>query len=94
MRGGGIKKVADLFETYRTRLKAPQKTVINTFTEVVSDVCGFSLRTSDVSYTPSSKTLSLKAAGPLKTEILLRKQELLIHMKGRLGASSAPNEII
>lgn len=94
MRGNGITKISDLFETYKKRLRAPQKTVIDTFVEVVSDVLEFTITRESVSYTPSTKTLVLRVAGPLKTEILLRKGELLTHMKGRLGAQSAPEEII
>lgn len=94
MRGNGIKKIGDLFETYRKRLRAPQKTVIDTFVEVVRDVCQMTIKDKDIAYSPASRTLVIRASGPLKTEVLLHKGELLTHLKGRLGTASAPTDII
>ena len=37
-RGGGVKKISTLFESYKQRLVAPQKTVIDTFVEVIHDL--------------------------------------------------------
>lgn len=93
-RGEGIKKVSDLFETYRKRLKAPQKTIVSSFQEVVRDLYGIEVKAEYVTYTPFSRTLSLKAPGTLKTEIILRKGEILAHIKGRLGVQNAPKDII
>ena len=90
-RGEGIKRVADL---YRKRLRAPQKTVIQSFCEVVGDVCSITLTPEMVSYTPASRTLVIKAPGQIKTELLFNKEEILVHLKGRLGPQNAPTNII
>ncbi len=91
---GSIKKISDLFETYKVRLKAPQGTVVDCFREVVEDVIGLPIRKESIKYTVYTKTLSVQVQGPLKSEIRLRKAEILAHMKGRLGEQSAPSDII
>jgi len=90
---GEIKKLSDLFEKYRNTLKAPQKTVVSAFCEVVEDVLGVTVDQKKVSYTPHNRTLTLSVGGPLKSEILLHKEEILTHLKGRLGEQGAPKEM-
>lgn len=91
---GEIKKIGELFEKYQRSLIAPQKTVIKTFIEVVYEVLEFEVAYDSVSYTPHTKTLSLRSKGPLKSEVMLHKDEILTHMKGRLGPKNAPTTIL
>lgn len=91
---GEIKKLSSLFDKYKTLLKAPQGVVIDSFCEVVEELVGLRVRKESVRYTVHSKTLSVSVSGPLKSEIKLRKKEILAHMKGRLGEQSAPVDII
>lgn len=93
-RGEGIKKLGSLFEKYKTLLVAPQGSIISAFQEVIVDLFNLDLKKEQVSYSVHNKTLTVKVSGPLKTEILLRKKEVLAHLKGRLGEKSAPREII
>lgn len=93
-RGEGIKNLNSLFDKYRKTLKAPQGSVIAAFIEVVNDVLGITVKKEAVRYTPSSKTLVIQGGGPLKSEITLHKEEILNHLKGRLGEKSAPKEIL
>jgi hypothetical protein len=87
-------KLSDLFEKYKTTLKAPQGAVIDCFIDVVKDVIGLPIRKESIKYTVYSKTLSVSVPGPLKSEIKLHKEEILAHMKGRLGEQNAPSELI
>ena len=91
---GEVKRIGDLFEKYRKTLIAPQKTVIDTFIEIVDDVLGIKLKFEWVRYTPGSRTLSIVAPGPVKSEIRLHKDDLMAHMKGRLGEKNAPVTIL
>lgn len=91
---GEITKLSSLFEKYKKLLKAPQGVVIESFIEVVDDVIGIKVAKEQISYTVHSRTLSVRVSGPLKSEIKLRKKEILTHMKGRLGDQSAPLEIL
>ncbi len=91
---GEIMKLGDLFEKYKKILKAPQGVIIDCFIEVVDDVIGLKIAKQQISYTVHSRTLSVRVSGPLKSEIKLRKKEILAHMKGRLGDQGAPIEIV
>ena len=90
----GIKPIHSLFDKYKKTLKAPETSVKKVFVEVVEEVLGITLTVEAVQYKVGSKTLSLKVGGPAKTEIMMHKQELINHLKGRLGEKSAPREII
>jgi hypothetical protein len=87
-------KIGDLFEVYKKRFRAPQRSVIDAAIEVVYDLFGVVLERKHFSYTPHTKTLTIKTSGMLKTELSLRKEEVLTHLKGRLGAQSAPQHIL
>jgi len=93
-RGEGIKHLSSLFDKYKKTLVAPQGSVKKCFCEVLEELYGFNVDQSGVEYSVYNKTLTLKVRGPLKSEILLRKREILNHLKGRLGEKSAPNTII
>jgi hypothetical protein len=93
-RGEGIKKIDGLFDKYKKMLRAPQGVVVEAFVEVVNDLIGVEIPKERITYTTHSKTLSLAISGPLKSEILLNKDEIITHMKGRLGAQSAPKNIM
>ena len=92
-RGNGTKKLGDLFSKYQN-LKAPQGHIVEVFCEVTTDLLGVSISTTDVTYTTFNRTLSLKTKSALKSEVLLHKQEILTHLKGRLGPKNCPQEIL
>ncbi len=87
-------KIRDLFEVYKKRLRAPQSSVIEAAIEVIHDVLGVEVDKKHLSYAPHSRTLTIKASGMLKTEVNLKKSEILTHLKGRLGPQSAPKSIL
>lgn len=93
-RGEGIKPINNLFEKYKKTLVAPQGSVIKEFCEVVHDLYGYSVKKEQVSYSTYSKTLTIKTSGALKTELLLHKEEILTHLKGRLGEKGAPTTML
>lgn len=93
-RGEGIKKIDSLFDRYKKVLRAPQGVVVESFIEVVNDLVGVEIPKERVKYTVHSKTLSLAISGPLKSEIMLHKDEILLHLKGRIGQQSAPKQIL
>lgn len=91
---GEIKKLSTLFEKYKLTLKAPQGVVTECFREVVAELIKIDIAKQNITYSVFTKTLSIRVSGPLKSEILLRKKEIINHMKGRLGEQSAPKEIL
>ena len=93
-RNAGPKPISTLFEKYRRQLVAPQGSVIKAFCELVSELYAFEVRADQVRYSTYTRTLTLKVPGPLKSEILLRKKEILSHLKGRLGEKNTPTTLI
>ncbi len=91
---GGIVKISDLFKVYADRLRAPQKTVVSTFIEVIEDLFHIQIRAEQCNYSVATKTLTVHTFGPLKSEIIVHKKEILAHLKGRLGEKSTPKEIL
>lgn len=87
-------KIGDLFEVYRKRLRAPQGSVIQTVIEVIHDLLNIDVPKESFSYTPHSRMLRINAHGPLKSEIFLHREEILEHLKGRLGPQDAPKTIL
>lgn len=93
-RGQGIIRVSDLFKKYTNLLKAPQGTIVNTFIDVVYELLGVRIEKEHCTYTVSSKTLTTRLPGMIKSEIKIQKKEILKRMSEKLGAKSAPIEIL
>ena len=93
-RGNGIVSIKNLFDVYRAKLRPPQSSVITTVLGVIQDLYDITLTKSELSYNTTTRTLVLRARGPIKSELLLHKEEILTHLKGRLGEKYAPTSII
>lgn len=93
-RGEGIKPINTLFEKYKNRLVAPQGSVKRAFCEVVYDLYGYTVKEDQLTYSVHTRILTLKIHSALKTELLLKKKEVMTHLKGRLGEKSAPTALL
>lgn len=93
-RGQGIVKVSELFKKYKQTLRAPQATVIQEFRGIVYEELGVEIKIHQCAYTPQSRTLVLTVGGPLKTEIILRKKQILKKLTDVLGEKSAPRQLL
>jgi hypothetical protein len=91
---GQLRPLHSLFDVYKKRLHAPQKVVVTAFCEVMEDLFGVTVPAERVVYKPGSKTLVVSVSGALKSELKMREDEVLTHLKGRVGAKSAPTTII
>jgi hypothetical protein len=88
-----MKRLGDLFERYRSRIKAPQASVEKECLIIIKELTQFDLQLSQVEYTVSTRTLSLRVPSILRTEILLKKLEILEKLKTQLGADNCPTYI-
>ncbi len=93
-RSGGIKKISDLFSVYQKKLHAPEGVVVHACIEVVEDLFSITLTKDQCSFSPRTKTLTLRVGGPLKSEILMQKKEILRHIRGRVPGKGFPEEIL
>ncbi|MEY3783910.1 MAG: hypothetical protein RLZZ230_232 [Candidatus Parcubacteria bacterium] len=89
-----MKQIGDLFERYRTRIKAPQASVEKVCVEVINEVTGYSVTLKQVTYTVSTRTLSIQVPSILKSELKFHYSEILRILKTRLGADGSPKVIL
>lgn len=85
--------IRGILEAYKQRLRAPQKTVIAEIVRAYK-VTGLVVGERDLSYTPSTRTITIRAMGPLKMEMLLRKGSALREARGTLSEKDIPLDII
>ncbi len=93
-RRGELIKVGNLFDKYKDKIRAPQASVVVVVIDVIKDVCGITLQTQQVSYTVSSRTVTIHAPSILKHEVMRHSSEILVHCQGRLGDISCPKQIL
>lgn len=89
-----MKRVGDLFDKYRARIKAPQATVEKASVQVIKELTGFSVTVEQVTYTVSTRTLSLQVPSVLKTELRFKQQEILVALEQQLGKDGCPRVIL
>lgn len=93
-RGQGIAHVSSLFAKYVKILRAPQGSVIQACIDVIHTRFNIRITKEQCKYQVHSRTLVLHIGGPLKSEILLQKKEILNDLRSALGAQSAPQNIL
>lgn len=93
-RRGELIRVGSLFEKYATKLRPPERTVTTVVCEVIGDVMGYPIKENMVRYKVSTKTIELKMPSILKQEVLMHQNEIMVHLKGRLGETHAPRTIM
>lgn len=89
-----MKQLGDLFEKYRLRLKAPQSTVEKECVVVIREVAGFTITAAQVTYTVSTRTISLQVPSLLKSELRFHHTAILQELENRLGRDGCPKVIL
>ena len=85
--------IRGILEAYKQRLRAPQKTVIAEMVRAYQAI-GLKVSERDLAYTPGTRTLTVRAMGPLKMEMLLRKTVVLHEARTTLNDKDIPLDII
>ncbi len=93
-RGEVIVRVSDLFTKYKQVLRAPQRTVVHTFCEVLTSHYGITVPYERCTYNTKTKTLTLTTSGIVKTEVIRHKKDILKILEELLGKKSAPEQIL
>lgn len=88
----GPKKLSSLFTKYQNTLRAPERTVCTEAAAVINELLGIAVSEKQLSYSPHNRILHIKN-GMLRSEILPHTAEICAHLKGRLGARSAPQQL-
>lgn len=92
MRGKELLTVGALLERFKN-LRPPQGAVTEVFCKAAEAVCGVPVPKRAVRYTVATRTIGVIAAGPLKSEIILKRGEILAACTRELGVH-APREIV
>lgn len=93
-RRGELTKVGSLFDKYLKVLKPPQSSVEKVACEVINEVVGCRLLPHQVSYTVATRTLYVKAPGLIRTEVTLKRTEVLYRLKERLPGNDSPETLL
>lgn len=89
-----MKSVGDLFEKYRTRLRAPQATVEKACVRTIAEVTGFSVTEEQVVYTVHTRTITIHAPSLIKSELRFHHDVILKNLEEELGAEGCPKTIL
>ena len=89
-----MKRVGDLFDKYRKRLKAPQSTVEKACASVIKEVSGFDVTAEQITYTVSTRTVFLQVPSLLKSELRFHNKTILNKLEEQLGKEGAPQVIL
>ncbi len=81
-----------LLERFKS-LRPPQGAVIDVFCKAAEAACGVPVPKRLVRYTVASRTIGIVSAGPLKSEVALKRGEILAACVRELGAH-APKDIV
>lgn len=96
MQGGKQKKftqISDLFSKYRDRIKPPQSSVEETCFEVISEFTKLPIKRENISYTVSTRTISIQASSLIKSELMFKSEAIKKQLQEKLGVSNAPLHI-
>lgn len=88
-----MKKIGYLFDRYKNHFKPPQASVEKEVCKVITEVTGFTVELDKITYTVSTKTISLNIPSVLKTEIRFKQDIILKTLQEKLGTDSAPVKI-
>lgn len=91
--GSGPTPIKNLFAIYSKRLAPPPKIVIQAFIEVCAQY-QLPVTPPQCRYEPHSRTLQVRAFGPIKTTLTLKQTEILKDLKLVLGEKNTPQKII
>lgn len=84
-----MREIHDLLKRY-ANLQAPEKTIKKAFIESVRECIGITIDISDIEV--RKKTIRVNTASVIKAEIRLNQQDILEHIKERVG-KDAPTAI-
>ncbi|MBP6881088.1 MAG: hypothetical protein KBC35_00465 [Candidatus Pacebacteria bacterium] len=89
-----MKRVGDIFDKYKIRFKAPQASVEKECIAVIKEVSGFDIKSNQVAYTVSTRTISLRVPSILKSELRFHQNAILQELENRLGKDGCPKALL
>lgn len=87
-------QLGNLLERYKKLIKPPQASVEKEAIIVIKELTDITLLPQQLSYTVSTRTLSIKAPSVLRSELFQHRSRILEGLHLRLGAQNAPHTIL
>jgi hypothetical protein len=87
-------QLGNLLARYQKIFKPPQASVEKECVKVIFDVCGISLLPHQLEYRVATRTLQLKTPSLLRSELILKSDEILVELSKRLEVSTTPTTIL
>lgn len=84
--------IKNLLARYASKVRAPQGVVRTEVARAYTDL-GIKCAEHEVSYTPGTRMVTIKAVGPKRIEMLMRKKEALTRVRAALPERDAPTDI-
>lgn len=91
---GEVVAIGSLFEKYKKILRAPQASVVNEMVVIIHEVTNITLTPKQLSFTVSSRTLTVHAPSIVRQEVKFHEQTILKHAVAKLGTKNAPHVIL
>jgi hypothetical protein len=85
--------IKGILGAYTNRFRAPQQHIVQAVVVAYSEE-GLCCTVADVAYTPHTKLVTVRAHGPQRTEMLLRKQNVLTRLRTTLSERDVPHDIV
>lgn len=86
--------LGNLLARYKERFKPPQASVVKECIEVIESVCGIVLEQKHLTYTVSTRTLTVQTSSMIRSELKTHHTAITTELQKRLGAHNAPSLII
>jgi hypothetical protein len=87
-------QLGNLLLRYKKVLKPPQQSVIKEVVQVIQEVLGVTVATSQLTYQVTARIIYIKTPSLIRSEILRAKPKILTVLKERLGEQVAPIDLI
>lgn len=87
-------QLGNLLARYKERFKPPQASVVKECVEVIGVVTGITLQQHQLTYTVSTRTITVQASSLIRSELKTHQQAITKALQERLGAHNAPKVII
>jgi hypothetical protein len=89
----GPTPIKNLFAVYSRRLAPPPKIVIQAFISTCAEY-HLPITPNQCTYQPHSRTLQVRAFGPIKSTLTLKEKEIIAVLKDTLGDRYYPLKIL
>lgn len=89
-----MKPISALFQKYQATLTPPQASVEKQTVAAIEHTTGIVLKPEQVTYQPTTKTLTLSVPSVVKSELLQRKKIILQALQTTLGPKHTPTELL